>query len=115
MATKTETTRANGTKDMTTDAAAKAAASDYEALKQDIAKLRDDFQSLAGNSSKYVKGRSATEFDKSVERGREYASKASEKAGSAKDYVETKVRENPMAAVGIAFGTGVLLAALRRK
>lgn len=114
MATKTTTTKSNGAKDMAADAA-KAAQQDYDALKQDIAQLREDISSLASNSGKYVKGKSSVEFDKNVERGREYADKATKRAGSAKDYVETQVRENPMAAVGIAFGTGVLLAALRRK
>ena len=114
MATKTTTTKSNGAKDMTADAA-KAAQNDYDALKHDIAQLREDLSSLANNSGKYIKGKSSTEFDKNLERGREYADKAGKRAGSAKDYVETQVRENPMAAVGIAFGTGVLLAALRRK
>ena len=113
MATKAAT-RSNGTKDLTAEAA-KAASGDLDSLREDIAKLREDLQSLASHSGTYVKGRSAAELDKGLERGREYASKASEKASSAKDYVETKVRDNPMAAVGIAFGTGVLLAALRRK
>ena len=111
MATKTTTARS----DSSTSDAAKAAASDYEALKQDIAQLRNDLQSLANNSSKYVKGRSTAEFDKNLERGREYAEKATAQAESTRDYLETKVRENPMAAVGLAFGTGILLAALRRK
>ncbi|WP_158085754.1 DUF883 family protein [Henriciella aquimarina] len=111
MATKTTT---NGTNEATS-AAAKAASNDYDALKHDIAQLRDDLQSLANNSGQYLKGRSSAEFDKNLERGREYATKAGERASSAKDYVETKVRQNPLASVGIAFGTGVLLAALRRK
>lgn len=98
-----------------TTAAAKAAASDYDALKEDISQLRDDLQSFASNSGKYIKGRSTEELNKGVETSKTYASKASKEAGNARDYVETKVRENPLAAVGIAFGTGVLLAALRRK
>lgn len=113
MATRTAA-RTNGSKDLTAEAA-KAASKDLDSIKEDIAKLREDLQSLAGHSSTYVKGRSSAEFDKNVERGREYASKAGDKAKTAKDYVETKVRDNPMAAVGIAFGTGILLAALRRK
>ena len=105
--------KANGTKD--TNIAAKAAASDYESLKDDISQLRKDLQSLATNSGKYIKGRSTEEWNKGYERSKTYASKASTEAGNARDYVEKKVRENPLASVGIAFGTGVLLAALRRK
>lgn len=112
MATKTLSTT-NGSKDI--ESAAKAAASDVDSLKNDIAQLRTDLQSLAGNSSRYVKGRSSAEFEKGYEKSKEYASKATKEASNAKDYVETKVRENPLTSVGIAFGTGVLLAALRRK
>ena len=55
-------------------------------------------------------------LDERVEQANSFvAAEASEKARTGKDYVENKVRENPLAAVGIAFGTGVLLAALRRK
>ena len=99
----------------TTTTAAKAAASDYESLKDDISQLRSDLQSFASNSGKYIKGRSTEEFTKGVETSKTYASKATKEAGNARDYIEGKVRENPLAAVGIAFGTGVLLAALRRK
>lgn len=109
------TTKTTTADNLNTSAAAKAAASDYDSLKQDVAQLREDIQSFAGNSTKYVRGRSSAEIEKGLERGKEYASKASKQASSAKDYVEGKVRENPLTAVGIAFGTGVLLAALRRK
>ncbi len=112
MVTKTAPT-ANGSKEIS--AAAKAASSDVESLKEDIAQLRTDLQSLASNSTRYVKGRSSAEFEKGFEKSKEYASKASKEASNAKDYVEDKVRKNPLASVGIAFGTGVLLAALRRK
>lgn len=99
----------------TTTTAAKAAASDYDALKNDISQLRSDLQSFANNSGKYIKGRSSEEINKGVETSKTYASKATKEAGNARDYIETKVRENPLASVGIAFGTGVLLAMLRRK
>ena len=114
MATKSATTRTNGTKDPA-DQAVKGMSEDYDALKADIAQLRKDIQSLAGHSGEYVKDRSSSAFEKRVERGRDYAEQAGEKASSARDYMETKVRDNPLASVGIAFGTGVLLAALRRK
>lgn len=114
MATSKAPSRSNGSKDFTADAA-KAASSDFDALKADIAQLREDMASLASNSGKYMKGRSSAEFEKSVERGKEHAEKASAKAGKSRDYIEDKVRENPLASLGIAFGTGVLIAALRRK
>lgn len=114
MATKTVTARANGSKDPAAQAI-KGMSEDYDALKSDIAQLRKDIQSLAGHSSEYVKDRSTSAFEKGVEQGRTYAEQAGEKASSAKDYVETKVKANPLASIGIAFGTGVLLAALRRK
>jgi ElaB/YqjD/DUF883 family membrane-anchored ribosome-binding protein len=113
MATK-QAVKTNGTKAYA-ETAAKAASSDYDSLKGDIAQLRDDLQSFATNSGKYIKGRSAEEFSRNVERSKTYASKATEEAGNARDYVEKKVRENPLASVGVAFGTGILLAALRRK
>ena len=110
MATRTST-KTNGT----TETAAKAAASDYDSLKEDIAQLRHDLQSLATNSGKYIKERSSQEYDRGVEQSKKYATKARAEADNARDYLETKVRENPLASIGIAFGTGVLLAALKRK
>lgn len=103
------------TKELTSAAAAKAAKSDIEALKEDMAQLRNDISSLVGHSGTYVKGRSSAELEKGLERGKVYADKASDQAGKTRDYVEKTVRDNPLAALGIAFGTGVLLAALRRK
>ena len=95
--------------------AAKAASSDYDSLKSDISQLRSDLQSFANNSGKYLKGRSSEEVGKGIEKSKEYANVATKEAGNARDYIENKVRENPLASVGIAFGTGVLIAALRRR
>lgn len=114
MAGRTTAAKTNGSKEYT-ESAAKAAASDYDSLKEDISQLRDDLQSLAGNSGKYVRSRSTEKFDKGLEKSREYASQATKEASNARDYVKTKVRDNPLASVGIAFGTGVLIAALRRR
>jgi ElaB/YqjD/DUF883 family membrane-anchored ribosome-binding protein len=113
MATRTSASKTNGSIKLT-ESAAKAASSDYDALKEDISQLRSDLQSFANNSGKYIKGRSNQEISKGVEKSKDFASKATKEAGNAKDFVETKVRENPLAAVGIAFGTGVLIAALRK-
>lgn len=113
MAITTTTTKKNGAADI--KQAAQAAKHDYESLKSDIAQLRDDMKSLAGNSGKYIKGKSAKSLDQGVEHSKEYLEKAKTEASKGKDYLEEKVRANPLTAVGIAFGTGVLLAALRRR
>lgn len=107
--------KANGAKEVAADAAAKAAGSDFESLKDDVAKLRSDIQSLASNSGKYIRERTSKEYDRGVQVSKEYADKASSEAEKARDYIEDKVRENPLASIGIAFGTGVLLAMLKRK
>lgn len=50
-----------------------------------------------------------------LERGRDMLDTASRKAEAARDDVEGRVRNNPLAALGIAFGVGVLVAALSRR
>ncbi|RIJ33224.1 DUF883 family protein [Henriciella algicola] len=108
-------TKANGVKDVAAEAAAKAAGSDFESLKGDIAQLQKDLQSLASNSGKYIRERTSKEYDRGVKVSKDYATKAGDEAEKARDYIEDKVRENPLASIGIAFGTGVLLAMLKRK
>ncbi|MCZ4299484.1 DUF883 family protein [Henriciella marina] len=108
-------TKTNGVKDVTANAAAKAAESDFESLKDDVAKLRSDIQSLASNSGKYIRERTSKEYDRGVQVSKEYADKAGGEAEKARDYIEDKVRSNPIASIGIAFGSGVLLAMLKRK
>ncbi|MGB3627741.1 MAG: hypothetical protein WA989_18085 [Henriciella sp.] len=114
MATKSPSTKSNGST-VVADNAAKAAQSDYDALKSDLSQLRDDVASLAGNSGKYIKGRSSEGLEKGYAQSKEYFEKAKSEASNGREYVENKVRENPLTSVGIAFGTGVLLAALRRR
>lgn len=107
--------KTNGTAKKNIKEAASAAKSDYESLKADISQLRDDIKSLAGNSSEYLKGKSAHNLEKGVEQSKEFYSKAKDEAVKGRSYVEDQVKSHPLAAVGIAFGTGVLLAALRRR
>lgn len=84
--------------------------SDYDSIKADISALSDDIKSLFSNLGEVAKG----ETGKGVEKSKDLADKASDNVSEARTYVEGKVRENPLAAIGIAMGTGFFLAALRR-
>ncbi len=80
-------------------------------LKADIAALRTDFAKLMEDTGEIAK----TQRDVGIERGREALSTASEQFKKQKGKVEDSVRDNPLAAIGIAFGVGVLMAAISRR
>ncbi|MEL6244887.1 MAG: hypothetical protein AAFQ85_06010 [Pseudomonadota bacterium] len=80
-------------------------------LKADIAALRSDFSKLIEDASVLAKAKS----EELTDRGQAVVKDAGEQIQSQKAKVEDQVRENPMAAVGIAFGVGVLLAAVSRR
>lgn len=80
-------------------------------LKADIEALRGDFSKMMADTSALAK----TKSQEAVDRSREALNDAGEQLKTQKDKVEDRVRENPLAAVGIAFGVGVLFAALSRR
>ena len=86
------------------------AETDVDTLKDDIAALRADLRQVVTD----VSGLASLKAQAGVERGAELASKAGEQIGDAKTAVEGRIRENPLAAIGIAFGAGLVLAMLRR-
>lgn len=84
---------------------------DVGALKGDIAALRDDLREVI----KDMRSLAAIRAQAGVEKGAQLARKAGEEVEEAKTAVETRIRENPLTAIGIAFGAGLMLALLRRK
>ena len=75
---------------------------DVEALKGDISALRNDLREVV----KDMRSLASVRAQQGVEKGAEVE--------DAKDAVETRIRENPLTAIGIAFGAGLVLAMLRR-
>ncbi|WP_341197602.1 hypothetical protein [Hyphomonas chukchiensis] len=84
--------------------------SDVDALKSDIAALRDDLRQVV----KDMRGLASVKAQAGVDKGTELAKEAGEQIGEAKSAMETRIRENPLGAIGIAFGAGVILAMMRR-
>ncbi len=75
--------------------------SDMKSLREDLAALLKDTGSVASQQAKAA-----------AERAREMAGDAGEKAVEFRDAVGDKVREHPLAAVGIALAAGYILASL---
>lgn len=83
---------------------------DVEALKSDINALRNDLREVV----KDMRALASLRAQQGVEKGAELARKAGSEMEEAKDVVETRIRQNPFTAIGIAFGAGLVLAMLRR-
>lgn len=100
----------------TAAAAAKLAVDgDVGALRKDIDALREDVSALLKHSGKFADVKTRQNFEKGVEMSKEAAEKASKSIQSASNAVEDRIRENPLAAVGLALGAGVMLSMLYRK
>ncbi|MEE2921574.1 MAG: hypothetical protein VYC38_07410 [Pseudomonadota bacterium] len=84
---------------------------DYAALKDDIAMLRSDLKNVMED----VRGLAKVKAQAGVEKGKEIAEKASGQFKETRSEVEAEIRKNPFAAVGIAFGAGLILAMMRGK
>ncbi len=77
---------------------------DMKALREDLATLLKDTGSLAAHQAKVA-----------ADKGRGLASDAGDKAIEYREIVADKVKENPLAAVGIALAAGYIIASLSRK
>jgi len=84
---------------------------DVSLLKEDLAALRKDLQSIFGD----LKGYAGAQAKEGVEKGKVFAKEAGEQFESSRADIQEHIREKPLAAVGIAFGVGVLIAMLGRK
>lgn len=84
----------------------------------ELSDIRADIEALRGDFSKLVEDTGAlakTKSQEALNRGNDALSEAGDQLKTQKDNVEDLVRENPLAAAGIAFGVGVLFAALNRR
>ena len=84
---------------------------DLNALKEDMASLRSDLRSTLGS----LKGVAESKASEGVSKGKEFAADAGDQLKSARTDLQAQIREKPMAAVGMAFGAGLLIAMLGRK
>lgn len=99
-----------------TAAAAKLAVDgDVSALRKDIDALREDVSALLKHSGKLADVKARQNIEAGVEAGKDAADKAAKSIRSASNAVEDRIRENPLAAVGVALGAGVALSMLYRK
>ncbi|WOI52912.1 hypothetical protein [Parvularcula sp. LCG005] len=101
----------NGTTMNASDIDPAAPGTEYDTLKTDVASLREDLRAIAEDIGKLAKSTSAHGVDK----GKEYASMATDEVTKARTAAEEKVREYPLSSVGIAFAVGALFATLRQK
>jgi ElaB/YqjD/DUF883 family membrane-anchored ribosome-binding protein len=83
---------------------------DYDTLKADMKALREDFAALM-NDTGQIAGREAR---RQAQRAGELAESAGKELAGYRDVVAEKVREHPMATIGIALAVGFLISSLRR-
>ncbi len=99
-----------------TAAAAKPAVEgDVNALRKDIDALREDVGALLKHSGKFADVKTRQNIEAGLEAGKEAADKAAKTFKAASGEGENRIRENPLAAVGIALGAGVLISMLYRE
>lgn len=77
---------------------------EYKELKDDIAALRSDFSKLLSDAGNVARAQT----DRTL-------GGAGDQIRTQKNKAESVVREHPLAAIGIAFGVGVLMAAMSRR
>ncbi|RYY94939.1 MAG: hypothetical protein EON61_23155 [Alphaproteobacteria bacterium] len=84
---------------------------DFDTLKNDVKALREDLAALLRDTGSVAQDQAKTYAAK----GKALAEDAGDKAVEYKEAVADKVREHPLAAVGIALAAGFVLASLSRK
>jgi ElaB/YqjD/DUF883 family membrane-anchored ribosome-binding protein len=84
---------------------------DFDTLKSDMKALREDLATLLKDTGAFA----AAQAKAAGEKGRALASDAGEKAVEYREAVVDKVREHPLAAIGIALAAGYVIASLSRR
>ena len=84
---------------------------DFDTLTRDMLELREDHATLIKDTGAFA----ASQASVAGEKSRELAEDAGEKAIEYREAVADKVREHPLAAIGIALAAGYVLAAMSRR
>lgn len=98
----------------TADKAAKsqgAASSELEQVMEHLAAIRDDFTSLASATA----GMAAKKAKSQVRHAGQFAEEAAAKAATYRDAVSDKVKDHPLAAIGIAALAGIIISSIGRR
>ena len=99
----------------TKSAAKSAATSDYEAVTQQLAALREDMARLADTVSG-IAGRRTSSMASDIAEGFGEARRYTERTGkTAEDQLEASVAAHPLLAIGLAAGAGLLVGAMSRR
>ncbi len=82
---------------------------DVERLRQDIDALKNDLAAALET----IRGLTAHKVEDVLEKGKHAAESLGEQASDVRDTLEANIRKNPLQAVAIAFGAGIIISLLR--
>jgi ElaB/YqjD/DUF883 family membrane-anchored ribosome-binding protein len=85
--------------------------SDKEEIMEHVRALREDFAALASSTGKLAAG----QFKKQSQKAGDLAETAVEKAGTYRDLLVEKVKDHPLASIGIAALAGLIVATMNRR
>ncbi|MFT3724656.1 MAG: hypothetical protein QM773_13865 [Hyphomonadaceae bacterium] len=91
--------------------AAEKSTSDLDQVKEHLSAIRDDFASLASATATLT----ANKAKKQARRAGEFAEDAAAQAATYRDAVVDKVKDHPLAAIGIAVLAGAILSSMGRR
>ena len=95
-----------------------AATQEKDKLNADLEELRNDFKALKDDLNAVLKDTgqlAAAQGEAGLKKGQSLADELSKTASQQRGQVEEQVKENPLLALGLAFGTGALLGVLARR
>lgn len=82
---------------------------DVERLRQDIEALKSDLAAALET----VRELTSSKVDDVLEKGKHAAESLGDQASDVRDSLEASIRKNPLQAVAIAFGAGIIISLLR--
>lgn len=103
----TSSEAANGSKSTTTPIGKET----MEKVRSDLASLGEEVKGIISQIAKMA----ATQGEAAMSRGKALADDATDRLVDARASTESLIRRHPLAAIGIAVGVGVIIAAMSRK